>query len=596
MKRIATPANIIIFLVSLFAMFRLEAQVLTSADLSSRLEEYLQTSPWEEVYLHIDRDKYVAGENIWFSIYSIDRQTGRLSDKSAIAYVELLNPWNIPLIQARFQLSGGRGKGNFLLPDSISSGTYTIRAYTNWMKNFLPSNCFIQDIDIYNPFKSSVFMRKGGFMNNLKIKETITHHEKSGSVTLTADSIFGRREKVTLKLGTGNYYAGQSGNYDMSISVTPAEVCKGSQGIEDYMLSKKPIWEDTLSGIKAPLRYSYETNGHYLSGIVKYREGSKSDSSEFLFMSIQGKVAEFKYARIDTAGRFKFILPVDNKTRNLILQPDHANNNMILEIETSFSWLLPGSYSFKDTFSDSQLSVFSGLSFNYQAEKIYGINLRKESEVSDNSNLKARRFYGIPEMEVFLDDYIKLPVMQEVFFELLPGVIFRSRKSGYEIKITNPLTGMFYDDSPLVMIDGVIINDLNVLADLNPEIVEKIEVVKTPYLIGDLILHGIVNVITRSGDFSNITMPEYAVLLPYRVIDEPSTFIAPDYSDKQNMMSRTPDLRNTLYWNPSMKSDRNGEAEIEFWTSDLPGIYSIIIQGVSGTGEKVSLFKSFIVR
>jgi hypothetical protein len=382
----------------------------------------------------------------------------------------------------------------------------------------------------------------------------------------------------------------------MSISVTPAEVSKESPGIEDYMLSKKTIWEDTLSRIKAPPRYSFETNGHYLSVIIKYREDNMSDSSDFLYMSIQGKVAEFKYASRDTAGRFNFILPVDNKTRNLIIQPEHANNNMVLEIEPSFSWKLPGSYSFKDTFTDSQLDMFSELSFNYQAIKIYGIKLKKEAEINDNSNLKKRRFYGIPEMEIFLDYFIKLPVMQEVFFELVPGVILRSRKSGYDIKIINPLTGIYYDEPPLVMIDGVIINDLTVLADLNPETVEKIEVVKTPYLIGDLILHGIVNVITRSGNFSNITMPDYNVELPYRVIDKPSIFTAPDYSDEQNRLNRTPDLRNTLYWNPSVKTGRNGEDEIEFWTSDLPGVYTINIQGISGTGEKVSLYRSFTVK
>jgi len=147
-----------------------------------------------------------------------------------------------------------------------------------------------------------------------------------------------------------------------------------------------------------------------------------------------------------------------------------------------------------------------------------------------------------------------------------------------------------------VMVDGVIINDLTVLADLNPELVEKIEVVKTPYLIGDLILHGIVNVITRSGDFSNITMPDYVVVLPYMVVEKPSAFISPDYSDERNRINRIPDLRNTLYWNPSVKTDRNGEAEIEFWTSDLPGNYSIKIQGISGTGKKISLCRSFMVR
>jgi hypothetical protein len=452
----------------------------------------------------------------------------------------------------------------------------------------------MQDIDIYNPFRGSDFWRKENSVSIAGDSYAIPEAIKDSNISITVDSIYNRRQKVSIKLGIYNNEGSQKGITEMSISVTPSEVTSVKKGIKDFMIPGTEIGEVPLT--PGSERYKFESDGHFLSLLVKFREENISDSSDFLFMSIKGKVAEFKYARRDTAGRYNFILPVDNKTRNLIIQPEHANNNMILEIEPSFSWILPGSKSFKDTITDSQLDVFSGLSFNYQAIKIYGIRLKKEDENNDNSDLPKRRFYGIPEMEVFLDDYIKLPVMQEVFFELLPGIILRSKKTGYDIKITNPLTGMFYDEPPLVMIDGVIINDLTVLADLNPEIVEKIEVVKTPYLIGNLVLHGIVNVITRSGNFSNITMPDYAVELPYRVIEKTSTFTAPDYSDEQNRASRTPDLRNILYWNPSVETDRNGEAEIEFWTSDLPGIYTINIQGITGTGEKVSGYKSFIVR
>jgi hypothetical protein len=460
MRKSATPANIIVLLVSLFSTYRMESQQLTSTEPEVHKKEYLQALPWEEIYLHIDREKYIAGEDIWFSIYAIDRESGKLSARSVVAYVELLNPWNIPVVQMRLKLSGGVSDGNIPLPDSISSGTYTIRAYTNWMKNFLPDNCFMYDIEIFNPFGNPGFRRKGGSMNNLKTEETVGDQEKRSGVTLAADSIFGRREKVTLKLKAGNYDEGQANTYDMSISVAPANVSEGSRGIDDYMLSRQIRWEDILSGIKAPLQYSFESNGHYLSVKIKYREANVSDSSGCLFMSIQGKVAEFKCAGRDIAGRFTFILPVDNKFRNLIIQPEHANNNMILEIEPSFSWIMPSSYSIKDTFTDSETEVFSALSFNYQAAKIYGTELKNEAEPDDESNLKKRRFYGIPEMEINLDDYIMLPTMQEVFFELIPGVILKSGKSGYEMKITNPLTGVYYDVPPLVMIDGVIVNSL----------------------------------------------------------------------------------------------------------------------------------------
>lgn len=589
MKRIALSVNTVLLWAFVLITFRLDSQEPTFV-------EYIRNSPWEEIYLHIDRDKYIAGEDLWFSIYTFDTKTGKLSDRSIIAYVELLNPWNVPLIKTRLKLSGGRGEGSFLLPDSISSGTYTIRAYTNWMKNFLPDICFTEDIDIYNPFINSGFRRKAAPVKNLQIKETVARQEKGSIVTLAADSLFGRREKVTLKLETGNYYSGQSGIRDMSISVTPAEISGVSEGMEEYMLNGNRRWENILSGIKTPPQYSFESNGHFLTVIIKYRENNIPDSSDFVYMSIQGKVAEFDYAQRDSLGRFSFILPVDSRSRNLILQPEDANNNMILEIEPSFSRILPARGCFEDTITGSLLKLFSDLSFNYQAEKIYGISSRKAARMTDNNNLKKRRFYGIPEMEIKLDDYIKLPSMQEVFFELLPGINFISKKSGYEILIINPMTGSYYEEPPLVMIDGVIINDLKVLADLDPELVEKIEAIKTPYLFGNLILHGIVNVITRSGDFSDITMPEYAVLLPYRVVDNADTFSGPDYSDEKKRLSRIPDLRNTLYWNPSVKTDSNGKAEIEFWTSDIPGNYTINIQGVSQTGELTSLQRSFTVR
>ena len=559
MKRILKSSNILVILLSLTTSFRMEAQV----------------------YLHTDRDKYIAGEDVWFSIYSTDPETGKLSSESAIAYIELLNPWSSPVIQKRFPLSGGRGNGVFLLPDSLSSGTYTIRAYTNWMKDFLPGNCFMHDIDIFNPFKGTGFRRKtsssGSALSGLPFPSN------ENAIRITSDTLFNKREKITLKVQIGKYGTGRAEKSEISISVTPSEVTSVSRWI-DYSISP------------GEGQHELESEGHFLSGRVRYRDGNVTDSSEFLYMSIQGKVADFKYAHIDTSGRFSFIMPVDSRLRKLILQPENADDNMTLEIEPSFSWIIPESNSFSDTLTGDQLALFSELSFNYQTGKIYGTTLKKEIAPAESRNFKRRRFYGIPEMEIILDDYISLPVMQEVFFELVPGIILRTRRGGYELKITNPLTGNFYEEPPLVMIDGVIINDLNVLAGLDPEKVERIEVVQTPYLIGDLILHGIVNVITRAGDFSDITMPEFAVVLPYRVIDDPYVFSPPEHNVEPAAMRRIPDLRNTLYWNPSVKTDINGEADIEFFASDAEGVYTINIQGISADGEKNSVNKKFRIK
>jgi hypothetical protein len=550
----------------------------------------------EEIYIHTDRNKYIAGENIWLSIYDFNMLTGGLSTLSSVAYVEIINPFNVPVMQARFFISGGRGQGVLLLPDSLASGTYKIRAYTNWMKNFLPRNCFIKNISVYNPFAKQGFRQNANSEDCLTIKERGNSEEKnSRHLSLEADTVFGRREKVSVKLKTDKY-TGIPGKDFFSVSVSSSEASSGSLRLDEYIAGRMEMVNDSADTPASPLFYSFERNGHQLSVRINYREKDKVDSAQFVYLSVQGKVAEFNYAERDKYGTYTFTLPIDTRYRNLILQPEHANNNMMLEIVPSFPRITDESQIISESLQDSLLPFFEKLSFNYQAGRIYGLKPKTEISETPYQKTKKRRFYGIPEMEIFLDDYIKLPSMQEVFYELLPGINFVSRKSGYEILITNPLTGVFFNEPPLVMIDGVIINDLNVLANLDPEAVEKIEVVKTPYLFGDLILYGIVNVLTRSGDFNDIVMPEFAVILPYRVVERPAWFTAPDYSNETARVKRIPDLRNTIYWNPSVWTDIKGEAVIEFWTSDIPGRYIIVIEGVTGTGHRVSARKTFTVK
>lgn len=187
-----------------------------------------------------------------------------------------------------------------------------------------------------------------------------------------------------------------------------------------------------------------------------------------------------------------------------------------------------------------------------------------------------------------MDDYIKLPVMQEVFFELIPGVFLRKKKAEYEITISDPVENRVYDKPPILFIDGVVVKDPDVIANLDPELVEKIDAIKSRYFVGEYLFYGLVNVITRAGDFSSVTLPDYAVRLPYRVTEPVKSFSSPDYSSQERRESHIPDFRNTLYWNPSVKPDNEGKAGVEFWTSDFRSDYEINVQGITGDGKPVS--------
>ena len=135
--------------------------------LTVKFQKYCNSVPREEIYVHTDRQEYVAGEEMWFSVCLFDRQTGKPSADSRIAYFEILNPDSRPVVQKRINLEEGYGPGQIVLPDSLSSGIYTLRAYTNWMKNFLPENCFAIRFPVLNALNNKSYNRNGEFKTPL---------------------------------------------------------------------------------------------------------------------------------------------------------------------------------------------------------------------------------------------------------------------------------------------------------------------------------------------------------------------------------------------------------------------------------------------
>ncbi len=98
----------------------------------------------------MDRTQYMAGENIWFKAYLTDAVNRKLSENSNNLYVELISPDSGIIDRKTLRLETGLGNGDFHLPDSVPSGNYQIRAYTNYMRNFGDMFFFRKIIQIEN--------------------------------------------------------------------------------------------------------------------------------------------------------------------------------------------------------------------------------------------------------------------------------------------------------------------------------------------------------------------------------------------------------------------------------------------------------------
>jgi len=102
----------------------------------------------EKVYLHTDRDFYNPGDVVWFKSYVVDGLTHAPLDSSKNLHVELISPASIIFDSRIIRLDNGLGSGDFNLSDSLRSGRYLLRAYTNYMRNFGDQLFFSKEITV----------------------------------------------------------------------------------------------------------------------------------------------------------------------------------------------------------------------------------------------------------------------------------------------------------------------------------------------------------------------------------------------------------------------------------------------------------------
>jgi hypothetical protein len=122
--------------------------------LVQKFDSFRVKNPIEKIFLHIDRTGYVTGETMWFKVYCTNGSNHKLSAMSKVAYVEIISISGQSVVQGKIELTEGVGHGTFFLPATLSNGGYTVRAYTNWMKNYGHEYFYEQSITIINPFKT----------------------------------------------------------------------------------------------------------------------------------------------------------------------------------------------------------------------------------------------------------------------------------------------------------------------------------------------------------------------------------------------------------------------------------------------------------
>ncbi len=96
-----------------------------------RINKYQQ----EKIYLHFDKPYYVAGDRMWYRAHLVNADTHKPDTTSCAIYIELINSKDSLILRQKIRNKKGVYDGVVLLDETTPEGMYTVRAYTNWMRN-----------------------------------------------------------------------------------------------------------------------------------------------------------------------------------------------------------------------------------------------------------------------------------------------------------------------------------------------------------------------------------------------------------------------------------------------------------------------------
>lgn len=551
----------------------------------------------EELYIRTDRDIYIAGEQVFMKIYCLNGVVHTPSSLSRVVYVTLLDSLNNPVVQVKLGIPGSSGSGQLQLPDTISSGNYIISASTHWMKNFSPDLFSYRRISVINPFQP---LDNTGIVLSEPVAGDVargTEPQLSGEEVMQAEMSARPGKAASVKFNIRTDKTSYMGREKVRIDITATDA--GGRPVESdivislaksFSLSDKndqfvfPDAGDNRLNINArtgkPL-FLPEPDGHLIFGTIKNTLSGEPLRNENIALSFVGKTALCRFTTTDNAGRFNFV-STELGTREAVIQPLSGNlDDYYVELDNPF----PESFSHLPyvpfSIDTARLTEINNAVISMQVRRIY--EPFPEDKVKKTIP-PGKDFYGRPDNSVLMSTFIRLTSLREAIKEILPGVITTRTEGKTVINSVFRFKDKVTLTNPLLIVDGVPVwNHEKVLA-ISIDKIEKVDVLNLGYIYSKIYLDGIIDITTVSGNLSEPVFDKPVFRQEFEGLQQEAVFTSPDYSVQSLRETRIPDFRNTLYWNPDIRTDRQGRATVEFYTSDEPGNYTVLVEGFTPYG------------
>jgi len=157
---------------------------------AKRFEMQLSVFPQEKVHLHTDKPYYISGERIWFRAHVVDAATHTPELSANCVYVDLFDVRDSIISRVKIGFENDAFSGYIPIPAEVPEGDYTIRAYTNTMRNLDEDYFFMKNIRIGNHLSRMIHVfTEFEFMSNRKISADFRSSSISPISPITPESL-----------------------------------------------------------------------------------------------------------------------------------------------------------------------------------------------------------------------------------------------------------------------------------------------------------------------------------------------------------------------------------------------------------------------
>jgi hypothetical protein len=581
--------NILLFMFYTFCVLTISAQIKTT---KITFEQY-KNIPKERIFVQMNTPLLFVGEYLYYKAYCIDISSKKLSELSKIGYVELINENKDIVFRHKILLENGLGSGDYFIPTTIPSGNYKLLAYTNWMKNETATVFFQNDIKIINPYKYD----QNNILNNEDfklskntdsvVKKSIKKYPKqnnlSPQIILQKDS-YKKRDLVSIesnklkKIFSKGHYSISVRKLD-TIAKLPLNIFNNFY----ELITEAPYFEKELN---KETFYLPELRGEIITGRVQFNEEINTDES--IVLSIPGDNYQIYYSKLKENGNFLINLDKTATGKKAILQliaPRNTNFNIFIDSIATIDY---SSITFSDFYLTPNMeNQIVERSVHNQIENAFKAYRPDTTAIIQNTD-----YFKNSKKEIFvLNDYKSFDNTQAVFTEIITRAQIRNVNKKPIFNVAPSAPYLESNGLPLIILDGLVITNHEDLFNYNPKNIEKITIVRDNYIFGLEVYHGVIVLTTTKNGFEKIIDNENKFAFDLFNPQPIKNYFKQSYKSPLASLVRLPDDRTQLLWTPNY----TGNDSFEFYTSDVTGIFEIIISGITEQGVPVFLSTEFIV-